>query len=168
MNAIFAQTGTQGTGKSDAASDEYKRLKRKYGTGVAFLADIEAECKYAINQKTTEESQEWMFGYRIYRELDALYHFDLVATDRTLMDIIAYTHVAGFHDLAQDMLTYAASHMRHYKKIYFRHAKTNDYCVDDGIRDTDPCFRAAVEDALFFYYETLLLTGSWDGELIHV
>lgn len=167
---IIAQSGTHGTRKSSNAAEEFEKFK-KSGSHLSsrILTDVEYDAPYPINKEMTREGQMWMFGSRISLDLAMLAKADVLFTDRTIVDVIAYTHVIGFHDLAQDMLCYAEQHIHLYKTIYFRKIETNDFCCKDGIRETsDVAFRQAVQETLEFLYDVLASGGSYQGEVIHV
>ena len=93
----IAFSGTHGTGKSTTAALEYHNQKIiHHGKSVILLCDLEALCPFPINRETTEQAQSWLFANQIQSEIQASSRFDVVVTDRTIIDIIAYTYVAGF------------------------------------------------------------------------
>ena len=123
---------------------------------VRLLCDLEADCMFPINSATTKESQMWLLTNQIQEELEALYRFDVLITDRTVVDIIAYTYAAGFHDLAFSMLSLAEVHVSIYDEIYFKQIDFNSFCFQDGIRDADNSdFRLEVEKTLKDMYTQL-------------
>ncbi|CCK81227.1 MULTISPECIES: AAA family ATPase [Desulfobacula] len=170
MSRIISFSGTHGTGKSTAAyrmAVDLKYLQPKKSVHV--LCDQEAFCPYPINKETTEVAQQWLFGNQIKQELTALERFDIVITDRTIIDVIAYTWVAGFHDLAQGMLAYAERHMPYYHEIYFNKIANNQHCHPDGIREaTDMKFRQDVEDAMLSFHQGLLNPSVFPGRVFYV
>jgi DNA polymerase III delta prime subunit len=151
---IHAFTGPQGTGKTVAAYDYAAILsKENPGKTVKVVSDVERCCPYPINREATREAQEWIFYHQIAAELNAMAHYDLVVTDRTIMDVIAYSMAAGFRLQADGLLAVWRKHSHWYKKIVFRHARTNCFNVEDGCRDTDPVFRARIEATLYELYK---------------
>ena len=157
MDKIIAFSGSHGTGKSYAAYNETINLKRQYpNKSVVAICDLDAFCPYPINKNSTEKTQMWMFSNRIQKELEAMRHFDIVVTDRTIVDVLAYTHIAGLHDLSQQMLSFAKHHMQYYKKIIFKQIKYNQYWHADGIRETsDEQFRQDIEDVMLKFYKAI-------------
>lgn len=162
---MIAYSGSHGTGKSDSAYRLVRELKRNYPTkAVIVLADLEAFCPYPINQGTSEEAQAWLFANQIRREMEALNSFDVVVTDRTLVDIVAYTFAAGFQSLATGQLAYAEQHVSFYSEINFKKICFNPYCHNDGIRDADDMeFRQRVEDIMLSFHEQLLDPSVFPG-----
>jgi len=164
---IISFTGTHGIGKTDAALNQGAELKRACpGKSVHVLHDLEAFCPFKINGDTTEAAQTWLFAQQIRAELSTLAVFDIVVSDRTLVDVIAYTYVAGFIDLADGMLAYARQHVKNYHRIYFKKIINNDHCHADGIRDAEnKLFRQDVEDVLGQLYVDLVIGGQILGKL---
>ena len=112
---ILGFSGTHGIGKTDSALGKGGSLKREYpGKSVHVLHDLEAFCPFKINRDTTQAGQTWLFAQQIRAELSTLAVFDIVVMDRTLVDIVAYTYVAGFVDLADGMMAYARQHVKNY------------------------------------------------------
>lgn len=159
-------SGTHGTGKSTAAAYEYRNQKILHpDKSVYLLCDLEALCPFKINMETTEQAQSWIFARQIQQEIEAAARFDVVITDRTIVDVIAYTYVAGFEALACSMLGYAERHVEAYDSITVKQMEYNGYCHYDGIRDTDYGFRAAVESMLKDLYKQLNDAGAIHGRL---
>ncbi len=159
-------SGTHGTGKSTAASLEYRHQKTIHpGKSVGLLCDLEAYCPLPINKKTSIQAQGWLFAYQLRKEIEARQRFDIVVTDRTLIDIIAYTFVAGFEILACSLLGVAEQYIQFYDDITIKQARFNNHLHPDGIRDTDPDFRASVEFVLKDLYHQLRSAGALHGNL---
>jgi hypothetical protein len=102
----------------------------------------------------------WLFANQLRAELFAMSRFDIVVLDRTIVDVIAYTYVAGFHAVAQGMLNLAAEHVCMYNAITLKHARYNSFSYADGIRETaSASFRQRVEDVLVDLYSNLKVDG---------
>jgi len=170
MGYIIAMSGTHGTGKSTAAGKEYRDLKINYPEkSVKVITDLENNKYYPINKDATPRSQAWLFVNHIRNELKYISLFDIVVMDRTVVDIIGYTAALGFVDQAEGMLSFAATHMSIYKKIYFRKIIGNPYNHADWIRETeDRYFRHDVEAAIDHGYEILKTKDQFPGDLYHV
>lgn len=157
---LIGITGTHGTGKTQAALYMAQRLKidNPY-LRIGLIMETAAECPLPINQAGSADSQTWLFAEQLRRELDALRHYDLIVCDRTPADVIAYTWCLGLEPLALAMTRMSRDHIAaHYQKMYFRTLLNNDWCVNDGRRDMDLDFRAAVESELTSTYRRLNLT----------
>jgi len=159
-------SGTHGTGKSTSAACEYRNQKILHpGKSVYMLCDLEALCPFPINMGTTEQAQSWIFAQQIQHEIQATAKFDIVITDRTIVDTIAYTYVAGFETLASGMLGYAEQYVEAYDSITVKQMEYNSYCHHDGIRNTDHGFRTAVESVLKDLYKQLKDAGAIHANL---
>ena len=151
---IHAFSGPQGTGKTTRAYEYANRLiKNNPGKTVGLVVDVERRCPYAINREATRKAQEWIFFNQMAAELSALAEYDLVVSDRTIMDVIAYSMAANFRLQGEDMLSVWRRHSHYYERIIFCHAATNAWNIEDGCRDTDPLFRSRVEATLHELYK---------------
>lgn len=151
---IVAFSGAQGTGKTTRSYQESVWLsKENPGLTVGTVTDIERRCPYPINREATREAQEWIFYHQLAAELHAMAHYDLVVSDRTLMDVVAYSMAAGFRLQADEMLLVWRKHSRYYQRIVFCHGRSNAFNVADGCRDVDPVFRARIEATLYELYK---------------
>lgn len=168
MAEIIAYSGTHGTGKTTAAYKRAVELKRCYpGKSVHALVDQEAFCPYSINGDTSPAAQLWIFSSILNLELSLMNRFDVIVSDRTAVDAVAYTYVAGFESLATDMLTLAGRHMQIYERITVRKIVHNEFCHHDGIRDAaDRSFRQQVEDTLLQMYDSLIDSGALSSEAL--
>jgi len=157
MGQIFSYTGAHGTGKTTSAFKRAENLKIEHpGKSVYLMCDQAAFCPYPINKKTSPEAQLWIFTNQINKELSFLSRFDLLVTDRTAVDAVAYAYVAGFEQLAGDMLGLLNSHICLYSLIEFKTIKANDFFHRDGIREShDRAFRQRVETAMLEFYAIL-------------
>lgn len=170
MKKLIAHTGSQGTGKSYATYNKVLEMKRRYPErSVYALADIEAFRRRELNERMTEESQALLFAKKIEMDLEAMAAHDIIVTDRTLVDIVAYTFVAGFHSLATGMLPYAEYHVQYYDEIIFKKIEFNPHWHNDGIREhKDKQFRQNVEDTLLSLYKQLLDPSVFPGAVYYV
>ena len=161
MGCLYAYTGSHGTGKTAEVLKKTRELKIKYPEySVIDLQEVASFCPFAINQNTIEEAQLWIFATQIATELKLCASWDIVVSDRTCIDAVAYTYLVGFHDLAERMFSLAALNIRLYKKIYFKSIKNNPYNFADGIRSVEDSFRSEIETILLNYYTRLGLIDS--------
>ena len=159
---IIAYSGAHGTGKTTAVFKLEHRLKIDYPTKrVGVLHENAGACPYPINLEMSRDGQLWIFTNQIQAELALLRRYDVLVSDRTCVDAIAYTQVGGFFDLAEAMLAVSVHHVKLYRTIVFRSIHTNDHCHADGLRcHKNPMFRQEVESALYALYERLGLTDN--------
>ena len=151
---IIAFTGTHGVGKTTAAYQLAADLKIKYPTRrIGILVDVEAGCPYPINQVSDERANEWIFFTRMSRELQLIPNHDLIITDRTVMDTVAYALAGGYRTLADQLFYIAERHMKHYQSIRFLTTRNFPYHYPDGVRDTDSGFRETIEGILMSFYQ---------------
>lgn len=157
----IAYTGTQGTGKTHAAIERAAKLKRENpDKEVGLLINVERECPLPINRETTFESQMWIFTTQIREEIRLANIYDILVTDKTAMDMVAYIGAfcsGGYWKTGYSpMYMTARRWLRTYDRIIFRTLYSNEYCMDDGIRCVDESARKSVEEALIRLYNTCL------------
>ncbi len=157
---VVAVSGTHGTGKTTSVYNLARMLKIAHpDKTVAPLIEQASVCPYDINGVSSGVSQMWLFTSQIARELELLSQFDIVVSDRCVVDVIAYTRFFGFEDLADNMFSLAWSHMTSYRQIYFRDAELNEFCFPDGLRDSsDRVFRQEVQRIMLDVYKEMGLT----------
>lgn len=153
---IIAYSGTHGTGKTTAVYDRIGALKRRHpdkliGPHVENLIF----CPYPINGRSSMESQLWVFTNHIQAELNLMTRYDIVVSDRSAVDAIAYTSAHGWTDLAGQMMGLVRSHMAHYSEIVFMMAEGNRHVHADGLRDVDEAFRKEVQVHMLWIYGQL-------------
>jgi hypothetical protein len=157
LNKIIAHTGAHGTGKTVALHQEVREMKIRWPElKVGFITDTVRGCPFPINRNTSSKSQAWVFCEIVKREMEACAKYDIVISDRAVWDMIAYTVVgAKDYKLADWMTEYCLRVMPvKYKQLIFHPASTCDFCKEDGVRDTDPEFRKAIDLWLAkFYWE---------------
>ena len=152
----ISYTGSHGSGKTTAVYKTAFEMKLKYNDKrVVTLAEIASESPFKINKETTEESQLWIFTSQIKRELEMINMYDIIVGDRTCVDCIGYSLVAGFYALADAMIEVAKSHVHVYNEIIFKTIANNPYHFKDGIRSSDTKFRSDVENAILEAYKMI-------------
>ena len=156
---IIAYTGAQGVGKTTSAYQTAAMVKiENPDKTVGVLVDVEAGCPYPINRECPEAALQWIFFTRLAMELEMAVRYDLIITDRTVMDTVAYTFHAGYRVLAEEMRYIARRHMDIYQSIRFLKTSSFAYNFKDGIRDTNEEFRMEVEDILLSFYQMAGIT----------
>lgn len=155
MSKIIAFSGTHGTGKTTAVYKRITQLKLEY-PGLMIGPHVEnlVFCPYPINSGSTPDTQMWVFTNHIQAELHLMTCYDIVVSDRSAVDAIAYTMAHGWHGLGLAMVDMVKHHMHNYHEIIITQA-LNNHLHADGMRDTDPVFRSIVEDELIKIYGML-------------
>lgn len=156
---IIAISGSHGTGKTTAAYALAAELKRSQAGEVGVVCEVARRCPLPVyrigHNATTRQAQLWVFVEQVRAEIEAVQRYEWVVSDRTIVDSIAYSSVAGFHDLAFGQLSLARHHVSIYERVIFHGAADNPYCTDDGFRDQDLTLRCEVERRLLELYAEL-------------
>lgn len=155
---IIAFSGAHGTGKSTAVYDMAARLKKETAGEIGVILEVARRCPLPIYSRdfvTTRESQMWVFCEQIRAEIEAVEQYDIVVSDRTIVDAIAYSSAAGFADLAFAMKALALHHVKVYDQVIFLGIADNQHLVDDGFRNTDMKLQKEVELRMLELYARL-------------
>ncbi|MCK5541691.1 MAG: hypothetical protein KAI40_03290 [Desulfobacterales bacterium] len=157
MSYIIALSGSHGTGKTTDTFRQATIQKTLHPSKtIAVIPEQASLSLYPINKQGTRSGQLWIFTRQIEQELEYLGKFDIVISDRTAVDSIAYTYVAGFYELAGSMLSLVQNHTKVYRKIIFKRIVDNNFCYEDGARESsDAVFRQAVEDQMLLLYRII-------------
>ncbi len=150
----IAYTGSHGTGKTSSVYKKAAEEKLKSNRNIIILTEIARQCPFPINEKSTIDSQLWMFSTQLKKELDLSLCYDYVICDRSLIDYCAYAYFVN-EILYNGMFHICNSFINTYDKIYFNLIKNNQYLIDDGIRNIDFKFQQKIEDKLFELYELM-------------
>ncbi len=132
---IIAYSGVHGTGKTTAVYEAAAELK-KQGYNVGIILETARKCPLPVLSvgcsKPTRLAQQWIFCRQTQEEIEASILYDVVVTDRTVVDTIAYATYFGYRSLADAMKSFAFQNR--YSEVHFRTIKNNNYCIDDGFR----------------------------------
>jgi len=132
---IVAFSGVHGTGKTTAVYETAADLK-KQGKNVGIILETARKCPLPVLSlacsNPSPEAQQWIFTRQILEEIEASMRYEVLVTDRTVVDAIAYTRYFGYSDLACAMERIAKH--RFYDVIHFKSIKLNDWCIYDGFR----------------------------------
>ena len=91
--------------------------------------------------------QMWVFHEQIVSEIEATLRNDILICDRTVLDSLAYSLVAGLPEMVDLYLPLAAKWMQTYGQIYF--LRPNGQAIaDDGVRYTDLAGQAEIDSIL--------------------
>ena len=155
---IIAFSGAHGTGKTTSVYAMAEWLKRK-GKNVGIILETARDCPLPVLNKacnkSSEDSQVWIFSAQLKREIEAIHRYDIVVSDRTLVDCIAYTRYLGYQGLAYSMRLMASDISSRYLKVFFKKISENDFLIDDGFRATDPDERLIIESIMLSEYLSL-------------
>jgi hypothetical protein len=102
----------------------------------------------------------WIFGKQMQDETEACFRYDLVISDRTLVDCIAYTQAFGYYSLANSMEHLVFESFRRYQQVIFRYIAKNDYPQNDGFRNLNEPVRDRIERIMPGIYKRLGVTLS--------
>jgi hypothetical protein len=149
---IIGLSATHGVGKTTYAYELCTTLK-KNGVSAVVLDERARECPFPINQIAVGESQAWIITSHIKKELELMHKYDIVVSDRSVIDAYIYGVVLNLEGCFNYLDKYCIEHIKHYyKKLYVLDPNYFNHCVDDGIRDMDPVFRMSVHKALIDIY----------------
>ena len=141
----FGIMGTHGTGKTTFAKAYAKRLRElDNGETVGLVTGIVRSCPWPINREANEDTQRWIFHRHMLAELEATAQHNVVVCDRTVLDSLVYSAVAGFEDIIDDYLPAALGWLEGYD-IIFWFRPVDGLLVDDGRRCVDPAYQHAVD-----------------------
>lgn len=155
-------TGSHGTGKTTSVYElAYKMKIENPGKRVGVFMDNARSSPFGFNKNKPKEAQLWIFSNQLKSELELSTKFDILITDRTIFDPIAYTYVFGQEDLAADLLSVGLHYMNSYDKIILKTIANNNYLIKEGEdRDVyDLEYRQKVENKLLQIYEYLEAMG---------
>jgi hypothetical protein len=166
---IYAFSGTHGTGKTTAALEFASSLKKKYPTKrIGFLSEVARTCPYPINQFINDKSQMWIFSTQISRELSMLSYNDIVVSDRSAIDAIAYTLIGNMHSLAAGMEELIKRHLGYYKEIRIKLIENNPYNYEDGTRNcNDEIFRKGIQNHIISITSRLCRSSANPPEIFY-
>jgi predicted ATPase len=153
----YAFSGTHGTGKTTKVANLFNDLKMKHSDkNIGLLLENAEFSPLPINKDTSNLSQSWIFTHQMCEEIRLGNHYDMLITDRTIIDAIAYTKVAGI-EAWKGMYEFSKYFIESYDTIFFVDYKKNHYVFDDGIRDgQDLKFREEVGLVLYDLYMDLI------------
>lgn len=156
---IIAVSGTHGTGKTTLALSLAVEIKKNHPKKtVGVLTENAIDCPFPLNKESTLLGTVlWLVTNQFQRELEASLKYDLVVSDRCVLDPIAYGVVLfGENDVTRGMIQMAKVYYGEaYTEIRFQHMATNNYCFVDGLRDVDHEFRKKVEKELLRLHKSM-------------
>jgi GTPase SAR1 family protein len=140
--------GAQGTGKTTAMNATEEAL-REMGYDVGIVTETARRCPHSINKASNGVSQRWIQAEQLYVEAQMVKGHDIVLTDRTSFDHLAY---------AIDCLVTGRmeeGEYTDYRKVALAWLNTYDVLcyfpiefalVPDGVRDIDPTWQAKIDE----------------------
>jgi thymidylate kinase len=133
--------GTHGVGKTTLCFELAAALKRE-GIHVDIVKEVARLSPLPINQKTSLEAQSWIFFSQMAEEIRASSQNDVLVCDRSVLDNYAYLLLACGRQLPIERF------MHHWMKSYDLLFKVpfSGTLAEDGVRDTDAQFAAAVDE----------------------
>lgn len=155
---LIAISGAHGTGKTTAAYALAAELKKTGGKNVGLIMETARHCPMPVlqlGQKPTRRAQLWIFTEQMRSEIEATMRYEVVVSDRSVVDCIAYSSVCGFHGLAYGQLALARHHVSIYDRVIFYGIADNPYLVNDGFRNLDAGMQREVESRMLEIYAEL-------------
>jgi thymidylate kinase len=142
MTLKFAFLGTHGTGKTTAAYALATELKKRgYDVDIITEAARSHPAHLPINEKTTTQSQKWIFAEMLRRELES--NAQISICDRTLLDVFAYTYRVD-NAVGMSMLPFIKEHLKTYAIIFYMEPQKG-YLRKDGVRSVDKQFQKDIK-----------------------
>jgi predicted ATPase len=154
---IIAFTGSHGTGKTTSVYEYCARLKKETRHEIGLITETARRCPFPIfsrDSQTSPEAQLWIFSEQTRCELDSTNQFETVVSDRTIVDCVGYTILAGFTGLAGSMLSMARHHIAIYEQVIFKPINSA-FFIDDGLRNLDKSRQVELEQTLLNLYHVL-------------
>ena len=158
---IIAFTGAHGTGKTTAVYECAALLKKSSRTEIGLITEVARDCPLPVYGKRRSvqdffAAQMWMFVTQMKREIEMADRFETIVSDRTVVDVAAYSLFLGYEDLAADQLALARNHIAVYDRIILIKAGCRpEYLAEDGFRGVDVKEQAEVEALLLRAYQEL-------------
>ena len=135
--------GSHGVGKTTLCFDVAARLKR-LDLGVELVKEVARACPLPINRETTADAQAWILHTQIAEEIVAASRYDIVVSDRTVLDNYAYmVHKIGHHAAYESLVPHW---MRTYDALF--KVPIVDAPSFDGIRDTSTTFQTEIDELI--------------------
>lgn len=144
--------GTHGVGKSTLSYHLAALLKKAHPTKsvICLEENVREITKITDGNFTSLEFTKLAIYDQLFREVKASLLYDIMVTDRSLVDYMIYGQLNGnYYGFDED----APLHMFGFNQIYFlRPDKVDSPIANDGFRDTDLDFRNKVDSefAKFF------------------
>ena len=144
---LIAHTGAHGCGKTVAMLRQAADLMCAYpGLKVGIITGVARDCPYSINRESSTDAQLWIFSKLMQLEVEKRKRYDVVVSDRSIYDVIAYTaYGAKDWKTADWMASMFQKNIQRYDELWFHPASHNEYCYGDGLRDTDITFRGQID-----------------------
>lgn len=145
----IAFIGSHGVGKTTLCFDVAARLKR-LDLGVELVKEVARACPLPINRDTTVEAQAWILHSQIAEELVATDRYDVVVSDRSVLDNYAYmAHQLGPHPA---YIPLVRDWMGTYDAVF--KVPIIEPPSFDGTRDTSEVFQREVDDIIEHLLDT--------------
>ena len=143
---LIGITGTHGTGKTTFLYKLAHDLKIRHSTkSLGIISEVARSCPlpiFSAKSEASERAQMWILASLIREEISKAAKFDIVISDRTVFDVIAYTMEVD-QDLAAEML--GLVQRIHYDQVYFIRPFGEEWMTNDGQRSVDSGLRQRVD-----------------------
>ena len=151
---LIAHTGAHGSGKTYSMHGHVQMLMRTYPSlKIGNITGVARDCPYKINRGSSTDAQLWIFSKLMQLEVEKRKRYDVVVSDRSIYDVIAYTaYGANDWKTADWMASMFQKNIQRYDELWFHPANVNEFCYGDGLRDTDITFRGQIDTWLSKFY----------------
>ncbi len=139
----IAFIGSHGVGKTTLCYGLAARLKAR-DISLEVVGEVARRCPLPINRGTTRDAQTWILHTQIADEILAAARYELVISDRSVLDNFVYLLLATGHGNTLEPLVNAWTQT--YDLLV--HVPIVQQPNPDGIRSTDPSFQEEVERRL--------------------
>lgn len=144
----IALIGTHGVGKSTASYYLTSLLKQNNPTKsiICLEENVRKIAKLTDGKLDDPRFPKLAISDQLFRELHSELIYDIIVTDRSLIDFLAYSKVLELN-LEYDYKDLCINHMKTFDKIYLmRPEHKNSGIANDGFRDTNKKLRNSVDD----------------------
>lgn len=147
----IAFIGTHGTGKTTLAHETVMILKKK-GIDAGMVTEVARQCPFPIGEEATKKSQIWIILSQILRELESEEKYDLVVSDRSVLDGYSYlVRKFGRNQMIEDLVK---AHLKTYD-LLIRVPVKEGFLKEDKARSANKEFQTEVDLQLSKLIRTL-------------
>jgi len=151
----IALIGTHGTGKT-TITHELMAESKKVGINAGFLEEVVRSCPLPINEEQTIEASEWIIYMQYTRELEQTERYDLLLTDRSVVD--GYVYACSKFGKIPDLEAFVKEKAKTYEFL-IRVPINQKFLINDGLRSINPSFQKNIDASFDVMLQELELTN---------
>lgn len=169
-NKKIAISGAQGTGKTTLLYALAEKIKMNYPKkNLGIISELARESPFTRNKEATFDGQLWLFNKQIMSELEKARVNDFVLSDRSIIDILAYTYNLIPPAQSMNMMwNFAMSYVYTYDLIVVNKIKNNDFLFSDGVRDINEHYRETIENLIFYFINKISFDNEEKLEIVYL